>query len=63
MRFLLADDPGAGKTIMGGTPELAESAFGRSAFEEPRPIARMDQLARNGELVQIKEGQAPVLRI
>lgn len=94
LRFLLADDPGAGKTIMAGlyikelmlredvkrclivapgglveqwqdelflkfglrfelfTPDLAESAFGTSAFEErPFLIARMDQVARNEDLV------------
>jgi superfamily II DNA or RNA helicase len=94
LRFLLADDPGAGKTIMAGlyikelmlredvrrclviapgglveqwqdelflkfglrfelfSPDLAESAFGVSAFEErPCLIARMDQLARNEELI------------
>lgn len=94
LRFLLADDPGAGKTIMAGlyikelmlredvkrclivapgglveqwqdelflkfglrfelfTPDLSESAFGGSAFEErPFLIARMDQLARNEDLV------------
>jgi superfamily II DNA or RNA helicase len=94
LRFLLADDPGAGKTIMAGlyikelmlredvrrclvvapgglveqwqdelflkfglrfelfSPDLAESAFGASAFEErPFLIARMDQVARNEELI------------
>ena len=94
LRFLLADDPGAGKTIMAGlyikelilredvrrclvvapgglveqwqdelflkfglrfelfSTELAESAFGASAFEDrPLLIARMDQLARNEELL------------
>jgi superfamily II DNA or RNA helicase len=94
LRFLLADDPGAGKTIMAGlyvkelilrddvrrclivapgglveqwqdelflkfglkfdlfSNDLAESAFGASAFEErPFLIARMDQLARNEELI------------
>jgi superfamily II DNA or RNA helicase len=94
LRFLLADDPGAGKTIMAGlyikelmlredvrrclivapgglveqwqdelflkfgmrfdlfSTELTESAFGGSAFEErPFLIARMDQVARNEELV------------
>jgi superfamily II DNA or RNA helicase len=94
LRFLLADDPGAGKTIMAGlyikelmlredvhrclivapgglveqwqdelflkfgmrfelfSPDLTESAFGGSAFEErPFLIARMDQVARNEELV------------
>lgn len=94
LRFLLADDPGAGKTIMAGLyikelmlredvrrclivapgglveqwqdemflrfglrfdlfgPDLIESAFGGSAFEErPFLIARMDQVARNEELV------------
>jgi superfamily II DNA or RNA helicase len=94
LRFLLADDPGAGKTIMAGlymkelilredvrrclvvapgglveqwqdelflkfglrfelfSTELAESAFGSSVFEErPFLIARMDQLARNEDLV------------
>jgi superfamily II DNA or RNA helicase len=94
LRFLLADDPGAGKTIMAGlyikelilredvrrclivapgglveqwqdelflkfglrfdlfSADLAESAFGTSAFEErPFLIARMDQIARNEDLV------------
>ncbi|MDQ3729048.1 MAG: DUF3883 domain-containing protein [Actinomycetota bacterium] len=94
LRFLLADDPGAGKTIMAGlyikelilredvkrclvvapgglveqwqdelylkfglafeilTPGLGETVFGASAFEHhPRLIARMDQLARNEELL------------
>jgi superfamily II DNA or RNA helicase len=94
LRFLLADDPGAGKTIMAGlyikelilredvqrclvvapgglveqwqdelflkfglhfdlfTTDLAESAFGASAFEDrPFLIARMDQLSRNEDLV------------
>ncbi|HVC07355.1 MAG TPA: helicase-related protein [Solirubrobacterales bacterium] len=94
LRFLLADDPGAGKTIMAGlyikelmlredvrrclvvapgglveqwqdelflkfglrfelfSADLAESAFGASAFEErPFLIARMDQLARNEDLI------------
>ncbi len=94
LRFLLADDPGAGKTIMAGlyikelilrddvkrclvvapgglveqwqdelylkfglafeilTPQLGESVFGASAFEQhPLLIARMDQLARNEELL------------
>lgn len=94
LRFLLADDPGAGKTIMAGlyikelmlredvhrclivapgglveqwqdelflkfglrfdlfSTDLAESAFGSSAFEDrPLLIARMDQLARNEELL------------
>ncbi len=94
LRFLLADDPGAGKTIMAGlyikelvlredvkrclivapgglveqwqdelflkfgmrfdlfSPDLTESAFGGSAFEErPFLIARMDQVARNEDLV------------
>lgn len=94
LRFLLADDPGAGKTIMAGLyikelilredvhrclivapgglveqwqDELylkfglrfeifetasAESAFGGSAFSErPHLIARMDQLARNEDLI------------
>jgi len=94
LRFLLADDPGAGKTIMAGlyikelmlredvhrclvvapgglveqwqdelflkfglrfelySTDLAESAFGSSAFEErPFLIARMDQIARNEDLV------------
>jgi superfamily II DNA or RNA helicase len=94
LRFLLADDPGAGKTIMAGlyikelllrddvkrclivapgglvdqwqdelylkfglrfeifTRAHAESAFARSAFgDHPLLIARMDQLARNDELV------------
>jgi len=94
LRFLLADDPGAGKTIMAGlyikelilredvhrclivppgglveqwqdelflkfglrfdlfSTDLAESAFGASAFEDrPLLIARMDQLARNEELL------------
>jgi len=94
LRFLLADDPGAGKTIMAGlymkelilredvrrclvvapgglveqwqdelflkfglhfelfSTDMAESAFGSSVFEEhPFLIARMDQLARNEDLV------------
>jgi superfamily II DNA/RNA helicase len=94
LRFLLADDPGAGKTIMAGlyikelllredvhrclivapgglveqwqdelflkfglrfdifSTDLAESAFGSSAFEDhPLLIARMDQLARNEDLL------------
>ncbi len=94
LRFLLADDPGAGKTIMAGlyikelmlredvkrclivapgglveqwqdelflkfglrfeffTPDVTENAFGTSAFDEhPFLIARMDQVARNEELV------------
>ncbi|MCW3047077.1 MAG: rapA [Solirubrobacterales bacterium] len=94
LRFLLADDPGAGKTIMAGlyikelilredvkrclivapgglvdqwqdelylkfglafeifTPQLSETVFGASAFEQhPLLIARMDQLARNEDLV------------
>ncbi len=94
LRFLLADDPGAGKTIMAGlyikelilredvkrclivvpgglvdqwqdelymrfglafqifSPSAAETVFATSAFEQhPFLIARMDQLARNEELV------------
>ncbi len=94
LRFLLADDPGAGKTIMAGlyikelilredvkrclvvapgglveqwqdelylkfglmfeilTRQLGEAAFGASAFEQhPLLIARMDQLARNDDLL------------
>jgi len=94
LRFLLADDPGAGKTIMAGlfikelilredvkrclivapgglveqwqdelylkfglafeifTPQLGETVFGASAFEQhPHLIARMDQLARNDDLL------------
>jgi len=94
LRFLLADDPGAGKTIMAGlyikelilredvkrclivapgglvdqwqdelylkfglafeifTPQLGESVFGASAFEQhPLLLARMDQLARNEDLL------------
>jgi len=94
LRFLLADDPGAGKTIMAGlyikelilredvrrclivapgglvdqwqdelylkfglafeifTPQLGETMFGTSAFEQhPLLIARMDQLARNEDLL------------
>ncbi len=94
LRFLLADDPGAGKTIMAGlyikelilredvkrclvvapgglvdqwqdelylkfglafeilTPQFSETVFGASAFEQhPLLIARMDQLARNDELL------------
>jgi superfamily II DNA or RNA helicase len=94
LRFLLADDPGAGKTIMAGlyikelilredvkrclivapgglveqwqdelylkfglafeifTPQLGETVFGVSAFEQhPFLIARMDQLARNEDLL------------
>jgi superfamily II DNA or RNA helicase len=94
LRFLLADDPGAGKTIMAGlyikelllredvkrclivvpgglvdqwqdelylkfglafeilTPQFSETVFGASAFEQhPLLIARMDQLARNEDLL------------
>ena len=94
LRFLLADDPGAGKTIMAGlfikelilredvkrclvvapgglvdqwqdelylkfglafeilTPQFSETVFGASAFEQHSLlIARMDQLARNEELL------------
>ena len=94
LRFLLADDPGAGKTIMAGlyvkelilredvkrclvvapgglveqwqdelylkfglafeilTPQFSETVFGTSAFEQhPLLIARMDQLARNEDLL------------
>ncbi len=94
LRFLLADDPGAGKTIMAGlyikelilredvkrclivapgglveqwqdelylkfglafeifSPQLGETVFGVSAFEQhPLLIARMDQLARNEDLL------------
>ncbi len=94
LRFLLADDPGAGKTIMAGlyikelilredvkrclvvppgglvdqwqdelylkfglafeilTPQFSETVFGVSAFEQhPFLIARMDQLARNEDLL------------
>ena len=94
LRFLLADDPGAGKTIMAGlyikelilredvkrclivapgglveqwqdelylkfglafeifTSALGETVFGASAFEHhPLLIARMDQLARNEDLL------------
>ena len=94
LRFLLADDPGAGKTIMAGlyikelilredvkrclvvvpgglvdqwqdelylkfglafeilTPQFSETVFGASAFEQhPLLIARMDQLARNDDLL------------
>jgi SNF2 family DNA or RNA helicase len=94
LRFLLADDPGAGKTIMAGlyvkelllredvkrclivvpgglveqwqdelylkfglafeilTPQLSETVFGASAFERhPLLLARMDQLARNEDLL------------
>jgi superfamily II DNA or RNA helicase len=94
LRFLLADDPGAGKTIMAGlyikelilredvkrclivapgglveqwqdelylkfglafeifTPQLGETVFGTTAFEQhPLVIARMDQLARNEALL------------
>lgn len=94
LRFLLADDPGAGKTIMAGlyikelilredvkrclvvapgglvdqwqdelylkfglafeilTPQFSETVFGASAFEQhPLLIARMDQVARNDELL------------
>ncbi len=94
LRFLLADDPGAGKTIMAGlyikelilredvkrclivapgglveqwqdelfmkfglafeilTRQLGETVFGASAFEQhPLLIARMDQLARNDDLL------------
>jgi superfamily II DNA or RNA helicase len=94
LRFLLADDPGAGKTIMAGlytkelilredvkrclivapgglvdqwqdelylkfglafeilAPQFGETVFGVSAFEQHRfLIARMDQLARNDELL------------
>ena len=90
LKFLLADDPGAGKTIMAGlyikelvlredvrrclivapgglvdqwqdelffkfglrfeifTPQLAETPFGGSVFDQdPMLIARMDQLSRN----------------
>lgn len=101
LRFLLADDPGAGKTIMAGlyTKELilredvrrclivapgglveqwqdelwfkfglefdilttasAEAALGRSVFEtHPLLIARMDQVARNPDLLaQIEESE------
>ncbi|WP_217923109.1 helicase-related protein [Miltoncostaea oceani] len=94
LRFLLADDPGAGKTIMAGlyakelllredvkrclivapgglveqwqdelfqkfglafeilSPQMGDGPFGVSAFERnPLVIARMDQLARNEELL------------
>jgi len=94
LRFLLADDPGAGKTIMAGlyikelilredvkrclvvvpgglvdqwqdelylkfglafeilVPQFSETVFGASAFEQhPLLIARMDQLARNEDLL------------
>jgi superfamily II DNA or RNA helicase len=94
LRFLLADDPGAGKTIMAGlyikelilredvarclivapgglveqwqdelflkfgltfeilTRSMGEAAFGGSAFDRhPLLIARMDQLARNDDLL------------
>jgi SNF2 family DNA or RNA helicase len=94
LRFLLADDPGAGKTIMAGlyikelilredvkrclvvapgglveqwqdelylkfglafeilTRSFSETVFSASAFEQhPLLIARMDQLARNEELL------------
>jgi len=94
LRFLLADDPGAGKTIMAGlyikelilredvkrclivvpgglvdqwqdelylkfglafeilVPQFSETVFGASAFEQHSLlIARMDQLARNEELL------------
>jgi superfamily II DNA or RNA helicase len=94
LRFLLADDPGAGKTIMAGLyikelllredvkrclivvpgglvdqwqdelylkfglafeiliPQFSETVFGASAFEQhPLLIARMDQLARNEDLL------------
>jgi SNF2 family DNA or RNA helicase len=94
LRFLLADDPGAGKTIMAGlyikelilredvkrclivapgglvdqwqdelylkfglafeifTPQFSETVFGASAFDQhPLLIARMDQLARNEDLL------------
>ena len=94
LRFLLADAPGAGKTIMAGlyikelilredvkrclvvapgglveqwqdelylkfglafeifTPQLGETVFGATAFEQhPLVIARMDQLARNEPLL------------
>jgi superfamily II DNA or RNA helicase len=94
LRFLLADDPGAGKTIMAGlyvkelllredvkrclivvpgglveqwqdelylkfglafeilAPQLSETVFGASAFERhPLLLARMDQLARNEDLL------------
>ena len=94
LRFLLADDPGAGKTIMAGlyikelilredvkrclvvapgglvdqwqdelylkfglafeilTPQFSETVFGASTFEQhPLLIARMDQLARNEDLL------------
>lgn len=95
LRFLLADDPGAGKTIMAGlyikelllrddvkrclivppgglveqwqdelffkfglrfdilTPQLSEATLGPSVFDaHPLLIARMDQLARNEELLE-----------
>lgn len=95
LRFLLADDPGAGKTIMAGlyikelilrddvkrclivapgglveqwqdelyekfglefeilSSEQMNSPFGRSIFDsKPHLIARMDQLARNDELLE-----------
>lgn len=94
LRFLLADDPGAGKTIMAGlyikelilredvkrclivapgglveqwqdelylkfglafeilTRQLGDTVFGATAFEQhPLLIARMDQLARNEDLL------------
>jgi superfamily II DNA or RNA helicase len=94
LKFLLADDPGAGKTIMAGlyikelvlredvrrclvvapgglvdqwqdelffkfglrfelfTPQLAETPFGGSVFDQHRLlIARMDQLSRNELLI------------
>ena len=94
LRFLLADDPGAGKTIMAGlyikelllrddvkrclvvapgglvdqwqdelflkfslrfeilTPAMADGALGTTVFEQyPLIIARMDQLARNADLL------------
>ena len=94
LRFLLADDPGAGKTIMAGlyikelilredvkrclvvapgglveqwqdelflkfglafeilTPTLGDTVFGASVFEQhPLLIARMDQVARNDDLL------------
>src|ERR1700726_3058179 len=61
LRFLLADDPGAGKTIMAGL--LIKELMGREAIESSRSgnpfaerhlvIARLDQLSRN-EDVQAK---------
>ncbi|MDT0300609.1 helicase-related protein [Streptomonospora wellingtoniae] len=101
LRFLLADDPGAGKTIMAGlyikelllrgdvqrclvvapgglveqwqdelffkfglrfdilTPQLVEANIGSSVFEHhPLLITRMDQLARNVDLLdQIGESE------